>query len=139
MIYTILAIGIFFLTIIMHECVHYLVAKRFGRYARFKWVSAKEKHTIGIFGWLPGVRTEFEGLNERKWISLSPIPFEFIGFLCFFIVLFWDYWGNVEWNFKAYFMLFISILFAAIVSIVASYSDIKGYKNYKKTFQKGVM
>lgn len=131
MIYIILAIAIFILTVVIHECVHYIVARMFGRKAFFKWIPSKEKNTIGIFGWLPGVRFEVKNSYEMKWISLSPLPFNFIGFFCFFIVLFYGYWSDVVWDPKTYLILVVTIIFSLIITYEVSRCDIKDYYKYK--------
>jgi len=127
MIYVILAIGIFFLTFLIHECIHYIVAKSFGHKPRFIWIPSKEKNTIGFFGLLPGVRTEYNNLSELKWINLSPIPFTFMGFVLFYVILFYDYWSNVEWNSRSFIILGVTIIFSFLTTYEACGCDIEGY------------
>jgi len=125
------AIILFFVTIVLHESTHFLAGKFLGLKPKFAWIPSKEKNTVGFFGWLPGVRTKYDNIHQLKWITLSPIPVNFVGFLFVFIFLFWDYWNGVVWNWHGYLILGVTLLFVGVASYAASIHDIKDYKSRK--------
>lgn len=129
--YILIASVVFLFGIVVHEFIHYIVAKRFGRDAKFGLVSSKEKHAFSIFGWLPCVHCEYEGIKELKWISLSPIPFTFLFDFLFLFILFYEYWSVVEWDLRTYYVLFATVVFSLVATLFSCRIDIRDYYSVK--------
>ena len=125
MINIILALTIFILISVLHELAHYFTCKYYGNYAKLKWVSSKEKHTIGFFGLLPGCIIEYKNIKQLFWITFNPMPIEFIGGMIIFLLLFPEALNKPL-------ILFVIIIFSLIFVWSGSRSDIKDYKKIKK-------
>lgn len=124
-----IAIILLFVSTFVHECMHLFPARYFGKKSYFKLVSSKEKKTIGIFGWLPGVHTEnVKDIKEIRWISLSPIPFGFVFYSLIFIVATYPV---VVGSTKIWWWVLLCISCGFITTYVTSRSDIKYYERMK--------
>lgn len=127
-----MAIALFFLSVILHEVTHYVVAKHFGAEVEFKWIPSKEKKAIGIFGYLPGVRMAKEEISVRecKWMLLSPFP---VGIITHFSILVVALFPQLIERSQGsqLFILGTMVLIAVLSSYFASSSDFRDYKKHK--------
>jgi len=122
----VLALLFFLLSIVIHEMMHYLAASFYNLTPKFSWIKAKEKKTIGIFGYLPGVTLQLpKNLKQYAIVSLSPIPITTIILTYFFIL-----WNAETFNFSIFY--FIVVISAGLMcSLMGSSADIRDYRFYK--------
>lgn len=119
------AIVLFITGIIVHELVHYLVAKHYGGNPKFVW---SPKGTIKIFGGNPGVRYCDDDITTTKSniISLAPIPVTFLfdTLALLSVSLVWFDYTTAE-TYKTISIILLCMLFGFIATLAGSSTDIK--------------
>ena len=136
-IFYIIGLICFMMAIVFHETTHYTAATYYGYQSSFKFINAKEKKALGIFGKLPGTSMDIdiETLNKKKcfMIFVLPVfPTMFFLFFCIAMITYPSFSFNESYSIMKHVVWIAgSLIVGSLAALFGSRSDFKSYNKYK--------
>lgn len=112
-----LSLLLFFVSIILHEVIHYLAIIYYGGKANFAWLHKGTFKRLGN----PGVHGEGVKPRDQIMVSLLPIPLGLFLNAIIFALLSYDIWMEG----KEILWLLLCVIFSIVATYAGSSNDIK--------------